>query len=91
MSQVLTDFWFRCASEQWATSALKQSKPAYFYRYEHILSDGSVFPRFGLPDICSNVVSRRVDVHTRRIVTVLCSHALSRARSYHRFNLYSLL
>lgn len=57
MSQVLTDFWFRCASEQWATSALKKGVPAYFYRYSHILSDSSVFARFGLPAICANVVS----------------------------------
>jgi hypothetical protein len=56
MSQVLTDFWFRCASEQWATSALKQGVPAYFYRYSHVFSDGSVFSRFGLPAICANVV-----------------------------------
>ena len=56
MSQLLTDFWFRCASEQWATSALKSSVPAYFYRYSHVLADSSVFTRFGLPAICANVV-----------------------------------
>jgi carboxylesterase type B len=54
MSQVLTDFWFRCASEQWATSALKQGVPAYFYRYSHVLADSTVFSRFGLPSICAN-------------------------------------
>lgn len=56
MSQVLTDYWFRCASESLATSALKQSVPAYFYRYSHVLSDSAVFTRFGLPAICANVV-----------------------------------
>ncbi len=59
MSQILTDFWFRCASEQWATSALKSGVPAYFYRYDHVLADTSLFPRF-LPAICANVVRARV-------------------------------
>ena len=56
LSQWLTDFWFRCASEQWAASAYKRSVPAYFYRFDHVFSDAAIFAKFGLPSVCVNLV-----------------------------------
>jgi carboxylesterase type B len=52
ISQVFTDYVFRCASEKFATTVRAKNFPAYVYRYNHLLSASAIFPTFGLPDIC---------------------------------------
>lgn len=53
-SRILTDYWFRCASEQFGTAVSKAGSKAFVYRYNHLFSDSTLFPKFGLPAICEN-------------------------------------
>ena len=53
---MVTDYWFRCASERFLAGAVKNGAPAYAYRFNHLYSNASIFPTFGLPQICSSVV-----------------------------------
>ncbi len=53
-SAILTDYWFHCASHQWANIAAKNGQAAWYYHYQHVFSDASVFTRFGLPAVCGN-------------------------------------
>lgn len=54
LAHFLTDYWFRCASDRWAAGA--PPGKAYAYVYNHLYSNASIFPKFGLPDICKDVV-----------------------------------
>ena len=56
LSQMVTDYWFRCASERFLAGAVKNGAAAYAYRFNHLYSNASIFPTFGLPQICSSVV-----------------------------------
>jgi carboxylesterase type B len=56
LSHVVTDYWFRCASERFAAAAVAAGARAYVYRYAHLYSNASIFPTFGLPPICAQVV-----------------------------------
>lgn len=56
LSNVLTDYWFRCASMQFADAAVAAGKPAFAYRFDHVFSGSAVFPKFGLPAICETAV-----------------------------------
>jgi len=54
ISNVVTDYWFRCASEVFLRSS---AAPHLFaYRFNHLYSNASIFPTFGLPQICAEVV-----------------------------------
>lgn len=48
MSEVITDFWFRCASQQFVSATVKNGTNAYFYRYDHVcaLHCSRSFPLF---------------------------------------------
>ena len=35
LSNVLTDYWFRCSTEQFASAATRGGKAAWFYRFDH--------------------------------------------------------
>lgn len=60
LSRVLTDYWFRCASERLATGAVEfGAAQAFVYRYDHIFSDSALFTKFGLPAACENAVNKR--------------------------------
>ena len=48
--------WFRCASERVLAAAVASGAPAYAYRFDHLYSNASIFPTFGLPQICTSVV-----------------------------------
>lgn len=52
LSNIVTDAWFRCASELFVDSA---QAPAFVYRYNHTFSHSEVFGEFGLPTICEKV------------------------------------
>ena len=52
---VVTDYWFRCSSERWAAASVKSGAGAYVYRYAHLYSNASIFPTFGLPEVCAKV------------------------------------
>lgn len=55
-SQWMTDFWFTCASQKFVTATRKAGTNAYFYRYNHVISQADVFQQFGLPSICASEV-----------------------------------
>lgn len=57
LSQMVTDMWFRCASERflWGAAAGGATQ-LHAYRYDHVYSNASIFPTFGLPQICASVV-----------------------------------
>lgn len=56
LSHMVTDYWFRCASEQFLAAAARAGAPAFAYRYAHVYSNSSIFPTFGLPEICATSV-----------------------------------
>jgi carboxylesterase type B len=56
LSNVLTDYWFRCASMQFAKAAVAAGQPAWAYRFDHVFSASQIFPKFGLPAICVTAV-----------------------------------
>eukprot|EP00505_MAST-04D_sp_SCG-Rhode-Island_P000389 Stramenopile-MAST_4_protein_389 len=45
---ILTDYWFRCASQKMALDSI--ASPAYQYRYNHMASfAANLWPKYGLP------------------------------------------
>ena len=56
LSHVVTDYWFRCADEKFLVSPAAAGAGAFAYRYDHVYSNASIFPTFGLPEICASVV-----------------------------------
>ena len=57
LSQMVTDMWFRCASERFLFGAAAAgATELHAYRFDHLYSNASIFPQFGLPDICAHVV-----------------------------------
>eukprot|EP01065_Artemidia_motanka_P053040 TRINITY_DN9745_c0_g1_i1.p1 TRINITY_DN9745_c0_g1~~TRINITY_DN9745_c0_g1_i1.p1 ORF type:complete len:587 (+),score=202.29 TRINITY_DN9745_c0_g1_i1:96-1763(+) len=52
LSYVLTDFWFKCASEYIAGNAALGGQNVFFYRFQHILSFSEIFPKYNLPKVC---------------------------------------
>jgi len=57
LSQMVTDMWFRCASERFLFGAAAGgATELHAYRFDHLYSNASIFPTFGLPQICSEVV-----------------------------------
>ena len=56
VSEILTDYWFRCSSEMWANVAAKNGTAAYVYLYDHVFSDAAIFASFGLPKVCEQDV-----------------------------------
>eukprot|EP01062_Namystynia_karyoxenos_P033610 TRINITY_DN24729_c0_g4_i2.p1 TRINITY_DN24729_c0_g4~~TRINITY_DN24729_c0_g4_i2.p1 ORF type:complete len:435 (+),score=158.05 TRINITY_DN24729_c0_g4_i2:400-1704(+) len=52
LSYVLTDFWFKCASEHIAAAAAAAGQPVFVYRYQHVVSFPGIFPQYGLPVVC---------------------------------------
>ena len=56
LSQAVTDLWFRCASERFVAAATANGAVSYVYRFNHLYSNASIFPTFGLPQICASVV-----------------------------------
>jgi len=41
---------------QFAKAAVAAGQPAWAYRYNHVFSGSAIFPKFGLPAICEQVV-----------------------------------
>eukprot|EP00048_Salpingoeca_helianthica_P015215 m.225655 g.225655 ORF g.225655 m.225655 type:complete len:563 (+) comp16753_c0_seq1:46-1734(+) len=62
LSQVFTDYWFRCPSQKFITAAEKHGVKGYFYRYNHVLSAGAIFPKFGLPEACQTKVCHAAEL-----------------------------
>ena len=57
LSQMVTDMWFRCASERFLFGAAAGgATELHAYRFDHLYSNASIFPTFGLPPICAQVV-----------------------------------
>ena len=55
LSRVVTNYWFRCADEKFLLAPSAHGA-AFAYRYNHVYSNASLFPSFGLPEICATVV-----------------------------------
>lgn len=55
LSALLTDYWFHCASEKFATAVRARGNAAYFFHFEHVFSSSWIFSKFGMPDQCANV------------------------------------
>ena len=62
LSQMVTDFWFRCASERFVATATANGATTYVYRFDHLYSNASIFPGFGLPKICAQVVCHASEI-----------------------------
>ena len=53
LSEVLTDYWFKCASGRIAGAVAAGGSEAYVYRYDHLDSFSAIFATVGgLPEIC---------------------------------------
>jgi carboxylesterase type B len=53
IARVMTDYWFRCSSQNIAALLAESGTPVWLYRHEHIVSFPDVFSRFGLPAECA--------------------------------------
>lgn len=62
LSNVITDYWFRCASMRFADAAVLANLSAYAYRFDHVFSGSAVFPKFGLPAICQQAVCHAAEL-----------------------------
>jgi carboxylesterase type B len=56
LSHAVTDMWFRCASERFLAGAAQNGAPVFAYRFNHLYSNASIFPTFGLPQICATAI-----------------------------------
>lgn len=54
LSYVLTDYWFKCSSEQIALAADRANMSSFVYRFDHVISFPQLYPAFGLPTVCEN-------------------------------------
>lgn len=61
-SKVLTDFWFQCASQQWATGITKADHKVFLYHFNHVFSDAVIFHSFGLPAVCENATCHATEL-----------------------------
>jgi hypothetical protein len=77
-ADVVTDYWFRCASEKFLAGAQAAGTPAWAYRFNHLYSNASIFPGFGLPEICASVVCHASEVRE----VCVCSNACIRQASH---------
>jgi len=60
--EVLTDYMFACAQEQFGVAASNAGIPTYAYRYNHVFSAGWIFPKFGLPVACANATCHAAEL-----------------------------
>jgi len=57
VSNVATDYWFRCASEKFVNGAYGAGQRQVFaYRFDTVYHNCSLYPSFGLPAICGVAV-----------------------------------
>jgi len=62
ISQLITDYLFRCPSQLYGTWISKYGGKSWNYRYDHVYSSAFLFPEFGLPDICMNVTCHAAEI-----------------------------
>lgn len=62
LSNVLTDYWFRCSTEQFANAAIQGGKTAWVYRFDHLWSQASMLPKYGLPAVCGYLVCHMTEL-----------------------------
>ena len=61
LSRILTDGWFRCPSERFATEMTNAGSAAYVYTYNHPhFSGANLFDLFGMPVECHNKTCHEV-------------------------------
>lgn len=61
--EVLTDYMFACSSEAMANAVATTGTGAVWeYRYDHVFSDGWLFPKFGMPKECANVTCHAAEL-----------------------------
>jgi len=54
IGDVLTDYLFRCSTQQFNLATARKGTPTWVYRYSHVFSASFIFKKFGLPEICAN-------------------------------------
>jgi para-nitrobenzyl esterase len=52
LSDVLTDYWFKCPASNIAANFAAAGLSTFVYRFQHVVSFASLFPRYGLPTVC---------------------------------------
>jgi len=62
IAEMITDFWFRCASLMYVNSNGKLDLPAYGYRYDHAPSFKELWPQFGLATECEDQVCHMAEI-----------------------------
>ena len=62
LSQIGTDYGFRCSSNYMAEMMTKHGGSAYVYQYNHIFSGSYIFPHFGLPDQCVDIACHMSEI-----------------------------
>jgi carboxylesterase type B len=62
LSNLLTDYWFRCPSQHFALGATQAGAQAWVYRYNHVFSNRSLFVKFGFPAQCAEQVCHAVEL-----------------------------
>jgi len=62
LSQITTDYLFRCSSQVYGNEMIKRGGKAWNYRFDHLYSSAFLFPLFGLPEICANVTCHAEEI-----------------------------
>lgn len=62
LSEMITDYWFRCATMMYVNSNGKLGLPAYAYRFDHAPSFKELWPQFGLPTACEDKVCHMAEI-----------------------------
>jgi acetylcholinesterase/cholinesterase len=62
ISRMLTDYWFRCGSEQVLAAQHAANANVFQYKYSHIYSNSSIFVQFGLPPVCETIACHATEL-----------------------------
>lgn len=62
MSHVMTDYWFRCGTENALLGQASAGAPTYEYKYAHVFSNASLFVHFGLPAVCATTACHATEL-----------------------------
>eukprot|EP00460_Paracercomonas_marina_P001511 EW706299.1.p1 GENE.EW706299.1~~EW706299.1.p1 ORF type:complete len:183 (+),score=60.97 EW706299.1:82-549(+) len=60
----MTDYLFACSSEAMANAVVTHTTggAVWTYRYDHVFSDGWLFPKFGMPSQCANLTCHAAEL-----------------------------
>jgi carboxylesterase type B len=61
LSQIVTDYLFRCASRQIVSAISADGTNTFNYRYSHVMADKAIFKEIGQPE-CANVTCHAAEL-----------------------------